>query len=264
MKKMISILLAVMMLLAVAVAAAESEEIPQPENGKKFDTSWAIPGGRADIYYEEEGYRIHLAIDKDMTETVWEYSCYYVEEEDALVSISSSKSIYAISAETGEAEVQSVEYEGLDEEGQETVFTVDEHGHLVWKDGHEDAGAGLEFVNIGRFEGIWRNEEAEVEVEFKWNGFEDEMFYTVYILRGKTDADTYASFLMNGEYDPATGKMSCFGTCTLFTRNANGDYDSSEDGESYDAFFSLMDDGRLLFETENGIELEYDLLGSNG
>ena len=42
MKKMLSILLAVMMLFAIAVAAAE--EIPQPEGGKKFDSDWAIFG----------------------------------------------------------------------------------------------------------------------------------------------------------------------------------------------------------------------------
>ena len=34
------------------------------------------------------------------------------------------------------------------------------------------------------------NEEAETEVQFMWNGSnEDEMGYTVYITRGKTDGD---------------------------------------------------------------------------
>ena len=69
---------------------------------------------------------------------------------------------------------------------------------------------------------------------------------------------------MNGEYDPATGKLTAYGTCTVFTKNAEGGYDSEEDGESYEAFFSKMDDGRLLFETANGIELEYDIMGHQG
>ena len=43
MKKMLSILLAVMMLFAIAVAAAE--EIPQPEGGKKFESDWAFNTG---------------------------------------------------------------------------------------------------------------------------------------------------------------------------------------------------------------------------
>ena len=66
---------------------------------------------------------------------------------------------------------------------------------------------------------------------------------------------------MNGTYDPATGKLSASGTCTLFTKNADGEYVSEEDGETYDAFFSKTKDGKVLYETANGIELEYDIMG---
>ena len=90
------------------------------------------------------------------------------------------------------------------------------------------------------------------------------MFYTVYILRGNVDGERYASFLMNGTYDPATGKLTADGTCTVFKKNASGEYESSDDGESYDAIFSKMEDGRVLFETANGIELEYDMMGHQG
>ena len=42
-------------------------------------------------------------------------------------------------------------------------------------------------------------------------------------------------------------------------------YDSDNDGEIYDAFFSFTDSGKLLFETDNGIELDYDFMPlSNG
>ena len=98
-----------------------------------------------------------------------------------------------------------------------------------------------------------------------WNGLtEDEMFYTVYITRGKTDGDVYAQFLMNGNYDPSTGKLTADGTCTLYTKNAAGEYESSDDGETYDAIFSKTEDGKVYYETDNGIELEYDLLGVQG
>lgn len=242
---------------------AENDAIPQPEGGKKFESDWAIVGGLAEIYYEEEGYRIALTIDnRDGTGALWQYSCYYVEDTDSLLSVSSSRTNFTVNPDTGETVYGDVAYEGLDEEGKSTEFTIGADGCLIWKDGHDDAGAGLEFVNIGRFDGVWRNEEEEVEAEFMWNGLtEDEMFYTVYITRGKTDGDHYTNFLMNGDYDPATGRLSAYGTCLLFTRNAGGEYESSEDGETYDAFFSMMEDGRLLFETANGIELEYDIMG---
>ena len=264
MKKLISILLAVMMLGAFACAAS-ADEVPQPEAGKKFESDWAIPGGLAQIVYEEEGYRVMLEITKeDGTGATWEYSCYYVEDKDCLSSVSSSRTNFTVDPDTGDKVPGETVYEGLDEE-KGTEFTIDGDGCLIWKDGHDDAGAGLKFANIGQFEGLWKNEEAEVEVQFMWNGSnEDEMFYTVYILRGKTDGDLYASFVMNGSYDPATGKLSADGTCTVFKKNADGGYDSEDDGESYDAFFSKTEDGKVLFETENGIELEYDMMGVQG
>ena len=264
MKKMLAVLLALVMLCAFACALAD--EIPQPEAGKKFESDWAIAGGLAEIYYEEEGYRIMLEITRDDgTGSTWEYSCYYHEDTDSLVSVSSSKTDFTVSADTGDKTYGDNAYEGLDDEGMYSEFTIDEGGFLVWKDGHEDAGAGLKFTDIGRFEGVWRNDEAETEVEFLWNGqTEDELFYSVYILRGKTDGDLYASFLMNGFYDPAAGKLTADGTCTVFKKNAEGSYESEDDGETYDAIFSKTEDGKVLFETDNGIELEYDAVGRQG
>ena len=244
-------------------ADAPAEGTPQPEAGKKFENDWAIAGGLVQVYYEEEGYKATIEIDReDGAGSRWEYACYYHEDTDNLVSVSSSRLDYTFDPETGETVYGDTVYEGFDEENQATEFSIDADGFLVWKDGREDAGAGLKFAGIGRFDGVWRNEAEEVAAEFMWNGYsEDDMFYTVYITRGKTDGDHYTIFLMNGTYDPATGKLSAYGTCTLFTQNDSGEYEASEDGESYDAFFSRTEDGKLLFETANGIELEYDIMG---
>ncbi len=243
--------------------ASEDDAVPQPEGGKKFESDWAIAGGQAEIYYEEEGYRVSLSIqNEDGTGSLWEYACYYVEETDSLLSFSSSRNDFTINPDTGDTVYAGSAYEGIDEEDKETVFTIDEDGCLIWKDGHDDAGAGLKFVNIGRFEGVWRNEAEEVEAEFMWNGIDaDTFFYTVYIQRGNEGAENYARYLMNGDYDPATGKLSASGTCTLFTKNASGEYDTQDDGETVDAFFSKLENGNLLYETANGIELEYDIMG---
>ena len=77
MKKLTGILLVIMMLVAM-ICTASGDEVPQTEGGKKFENDWAIPGGKAEIYHEEEGYRVTLDIARDDgTGARWEYSCYY-------------------------------------------------------------------------------------------------------------------------------------------------------------------------------------------
>ncbi len=242
---------------------AEDEAYPQPEGGKKFESDWALAGGLVEIYYEEEGYRVAVTLENEEgAGSLWQYACYYMEDTDSLLSFSSSRTDYTFDPDTGIVKNETTAYEGIDEEGKESAFSIDDHGCLIWKDGHDNAGADLEFTNIGRFQGVWRNEAEEVEAEFMWNGTDvDTFFYTVYIQRGIVGADHYALYLMNGTYDQATGKLTAVGTCTLFTKNASGEYDSQDDGETVDAFFSMLENGNLLYETANGIELEYDIMG---
>ncbi|MCR4876425.1 MAG: hypothetical protein K5922_04565 [Clostridiales bacterium] len=261
MRKMLCVLMAVMM-AGLFACAAMADEIPQAEGGKKFEGDWALRGGLVQIVYEEEGYRVQVFL----SGSEWEYSCYYHEDTDSLVSVSSSRTDYTVDPVMMEKVYGEPVYEGLDEEGQNAEFTLDAEGFLHWNDRRDNAGADLQFMSIGRFSGVWKNEEEEVEAQFMWDGLEDEekFEYTVYIQRGLTGAEHYTLFLMTGTYDPGTGKLSCSGTCTQFTKNAAGEYDTEEDGETYDAYFSMTADGKVLFETANGIELEYDMMGSAG
>ena len=251
MKKIISILLAVMV-LGVCACAATAEEIPQPEAGQKFEGSWAVPGGLAQIIYEEQGYKVSVEIIKPEAGggTVWEYSCYCHEDTDSLVSVTSLRTDYTFNPDNGEKIYRENAYEGFDEEAQCTEFTI-ENGCLIWKDGRENAGAGLKFTDIGPFEGVWRNEAEETTADFLWNGLDDpERFeYTVYITCGKPGTEGYVSYVMTGTYDPAAGKLSASGTS------------SADDGENYEAVFSLTKDGKLLYEADKGIELTYDIMG---
>ena len=91
MKKMISMILAVILVMALACTAM-ADEIPEPEGGKKFNSNWAVQNAVIEIYYEEEGYRVSIT-SEDPDEgvgTEWFYNCLYIEDEDALLSISSS------------------------------------------------------------------------------------------------------------------------------------------------------------------------------
>lgn len=261
MKKLTSIILA-MLLAALLCTGALADDCPEPEGGKKFDSSWAIGGGLVEINYEEEGYRVYIHIfDNESKGTEWEYNCLYNEKKDALVSMSSVKTSYTLNPETNDQIFAEPDHEGFDDPGQESVFTINENGKLIWQDGRENAGADLEFQNIGSFQGFWRNEAEQIWADINWNGMDQEQFnYTVFIHRG--EGKTYVEFNLTGLYDPDAGKLMAKGTCTVWTRNADGGYDPDEDAETYDATLSMAGPGKILYETANGIELTYDILAS--
>ena len=248
MKKFIAMIMALMM-AALMVCAASADEFAEPEGGKKFNTDWAVQNCLINIYYEEVGYRVTV-ISEDLEDgfgTRWEYSCYYNEDRDALVSVSSGRIDFTFDpAYPDDRDYSDPVYEGLDMDGVETVFTVDENGRLIWRDGYENAGQDLEFANIGRFEGSWKNEDEEVWTEIDWDGHDDRFYYDVFIQRGL--GENAVVFNMTGVYNEETGKLECSEVI---------------DGELFDAFFSMMADGRILFEAANGIELDVNF-DSNG
>ena len=165
MKKIFSILMAIMMMATTLIigtsALAESDEFPQPEGGKKFETRWAASGADISIDYEEEGYRVAMLFFKpgDPNGTEYAYNCFYQEAEDALVSISSSKTEFTVDPETFDRIYAPETFDDFDDDNQTTVFTINEKGNLVWKDGRENAGEGMEFQNIGTFQGEYKNED---------------------------------------------------------------------------------------------------------
>ena len=116
-------------------------------------------------------------------------------------------------------------------------------------------GQDLEFINIGRFDGAWKNEEEAVYTVISWNGYDDQFYYDVYLQRGESDAETYVIFYMAGVYNEETGKLECAGPAVTYT---NGTDEGVTDDEVYEAFFSWTEDGTLLLEAANGIELEED------
>ncbi len=268
MKKTVCILLALAM-AAVLCVSAFADEIPEPEGGKKFGTNWAIFNMTVQIVYEEEGYRVYVrgTDPYESTGTEWEYSCAYNEERDALVSITSSKNGFTLDPSTGEIERGEYEYQDFDEEGQETVFTINGNGCLVWHDGRGQAGADLEFTDIGAFEGFWESEDGKTCAEITWNDSEigDKYGYHVY-LRDEGD-ESYAEYSAQGLYDPATGKLTVTGSVVISRLNAEGGYDTevipADPDEPLELIFSDLGNGRILLEKANGIELIYDFMGGH-
>ena len=268
MKKIISLMLAVV-LAAVLCCAALADEYPEPEGGKKFNTNWAIFGMTVHIDYEEEGYRVDIRSwdPIELSGTQWEYSCFYNEEKDALVSVSSSKYTFVQNPGTGEQEYGPYEYQDLDVDGNETVFAIDGDGFLTWADGRGQDGADLVFSDIGDFEGYWCSEDGNTWAEITWSDSEvgDEYGYNVFLHDG--DEEIFDEFTTHGLYDAKTGKLTVTGSAVINRRNAEGGYDTEvvePDPEiPIELIFSNLGNGRILLERENGTELVYDFLGGD-
>ena len=271
MKKLTSIVLALILAISLACASL-ADEVPQPEGGRKFETNWAITGMLVSINYEEEGYRVSIVseIPTEGTGIEWFYNCYYHPENDTLVSVSSSKQTYTftpvvpfengefdpeqVTDEDGEKTYASAECEGLDDEDKVSVFSIDEKGRLIWKDGHENAGADLEFINIGRFGGSWKNDDEGVLAMIDWIGSENGFVYSVVLQRISPDQKQHAVYAMTGVYNEETQRLECTGEVHMVSEDGK----LEKEGEECEAFFSILENGGILYEAANGIELEPD------
>ena len=267
MKRFLSLVLILALAVSLLCAAAHAEEVPEPEGGKKFGTNWAVFGMTVYVNYEEEGYRVYIRSSDPAGKKgeEWEYSCVYNEEKDALISVSSSKNGWTADPKTGGVLRGENEYQGFDAEDQETVFTVGGNGRLIWEDGRGQAGADLEFTDIGTFEGFWCSGDGRTWAEISWSDSEldDNYGYNVYLFEG--DDERSVEYSLHGLYSPETGKLTVSGRGFVYVRNADGGYDFEElpaDPEPA-ATFSHPEGGIILLEREPAVELIYDPLGGN-
>ena len=245
MKKMTAALLALMMLFLLTAAAAEgTEEDPAQKAQDMFDSAWVSGSAMVEAWYL--GGIWEVVVSTGYGATKWDYSCIYDEEQQALVSLDGEanvKSIILLDEEASEAGREVVDTEA------KARFTLDEHGHLIWNDEKEDAGAGLEFEKIGWFSGtfacggylldcVWDVEEpAEGEV---YSGYrvsivlEDE--------GGRTEWN-YTCF-----YDPETDTLSApFGSKEFLPDGAEAYEIIYDDGS---ATFSFDEEHNLIWNDE--------------
>ena len=74
MKRLLAIILTLIMLCGIPALA---EDVP-PIAAKDFEGEWQCGRASIEMYWEEEGFRVHIRWGSSAWEhTEWEYSCYY-------------------------------------------------------------------------------------------------------------------------------------------------------------------------------------------
>ena len=114
-----------------------------------FEGVWEADRASLECYFEEEGYRVMIHWASSATEaTVWEYSCLPDEEGKTLVSMPTGLCTNLVFNEAGEEKATEKYSDGA------ATFSLDEEGHLIWKDEKEDAGKDLKFVLVNNDEAV--------------------------------------------------------------------------------------------------------------
>ena len=159
MKKLILVLTAIALMMACTAVLAEEEpaiqEAPDPDN---YSGVWQCDRASIEIVWEEEGYRILIHWGSSAWEcTEWEYSCYYHEDDNTLVSMPFGIRKELVYSDDNELPEITVVYEDGD-----AVFSLDEEGHPIWTDLKENMGENMQFE--------WISEIPEIEEDETENG----------------------------------------------------------------------------------------------
>ena len=146
MKKVFLVLMAFILAITCTAALAEeapaAQEAPDPDN---YSGVWQCDRASIEINWEEEGYRVFIEWSSSALEhTEWQYSCFYHEEDNTLVSMPFGLKTDVVYTEGSDEPA----YTDIYDDGQAT-FSLDEDGRLIWQDEKEDAGKDMHFERVG-------------------------------------------------------------------------------------------------------------------
>lgn len=265
MKKVFLVLMAFILAITCTAALAEeapaAQEAPDPDN---YSGVWQCDRASIEINWEEEGYRVLVEWGSSAWEsTFWEYSCFYHEEDNTLVSMPFGLRTEVVYTEGSDEAT----YTDVYDDGQAT-FSLDEDGCLIWQDEKEDAGKGMRFVRIDEtdapdpdnYSGIWQCDRASIEIDWEEEG------YRVFIEWSSSALEhtewQYSCFYH--EEDNTLVSMP-FGlkTDVVYTEGSDEPAytDIYDDGQ---ATFSLDEDGRLIWQDEKedaGKDMHFERVG---
>ena len=266
MKKVIAALAALMMLLAVTGALADQEV---SEEVKMFSSMWV--DDFMSIRAVSLGDQWQVSVKTWGGTVSWEYVCLYDGEQKALRTDPEEQNMKIISTvdDTGSVVDSTVMYsDGV------ASFSLDEQGHLIWKDEKEDVGAGHAFEKIGWFEGTWdaSNENGDYMLNCFWDMAETDEGEVVggYKVEIERHADeTYTHWYYSCGYDVETDTLSAAFSIKEFAEKADEPAEEvyslvPEEGEETTTFF-IDDEGCIIWKdaVENAGE-GLQFLPSNG
>ena len=105
------------------------------------DTVWICDRATIEMYWELEGYKVHIEWGSSAWEyTDWNYSCYYDPATNSLSGLPFGLRTDYVFDDAGNLLSATDVYD----DG-EADFRLDEEGYLIWEDHKEDAGAGMRF-----------------------------------------------------------------------------------------------------------------------
>ena len=133
--------------LDVAEAQMGDHYTPDP-GGLKFDGTWVCGRASMDISAEDAGYKVSVIWAGSAWQVAqWEYACMYDAGTGTLVD--SGMGVKSVVTYADEGEIASIEE--VYSNGAAT-FAIGEDGMLSWRDDVEDAGNGMAFEHVERYD----------------------------------------------------------------------------------------------------------------
>ncbi len=247
MKNLLRTALAVFLVLALfcGIGLAESSA-----PGIQFDNIWIAGDFTINAYNKTDengtpdpqgGFTLEIEQIADAIEGtgyIWEVHGLY----DASSNMIRAFSVLKWDAYTEDGIVREGSTIFYEDNDNQSTFSLDEDGQLIWYDSKENAGAGLTFVPIGRYEGLWPAVGGGAEI--LWS----DDHYTVYI-DIRNDQNQQESYIYTAFYDAATGRLDAFGTCDVITYDdKNQEISRAELNEDINAVLYINDNHDLVWE----------------
>lgn len=148
MKKILSVLMVIALVLTGVAALAEEEQpVQEAPNPDHYSGIWECDRATIEMVWEEEGYRVLIHWGSSAWEaTTWEYACYYNAEDNTLLSTPFGIRTEWIFDDNGEEKSATVVYDdGI------AGFSLDEEGRLLWLDDKDDAGKDMRFEWVSEY-----------------------------------------------------------------------------------------------------------------
>ena len=255
MMKNLAALLALVLLFGGAAPAEEDAEMPYAEQVPEslvFDSLWIADGTVVDAVCEDGGFRVcvtrEIGTDERM---VWEYSAMYDPDSGTLFSVWNGMKTHLYMSG------RFAEYSRVESEECTAVFSISENGSLIWLDGQEDAGKGMEFRRASRFAGSYVCGRAGIDIT--WDAVYG---YFIYI-DWADSAFANCTWVLNGTYGDDLETLIASGTATRTEYGENGEVLSVEDTDGECRAVFRFDENHMLVWTgtdgvdTEGMEFEY-------